>query len=151
LIPKILDAKLEQHDKDGALKSTIVKASGSDWLLSRKDNLLVDPEAHFLSSSELDAEKRKAMDLLVAISRSGSLPIDSSELHVVIAMSHCFEKEIMNTIIQDNVNPIEKAKDSLLMLASTIYNKPRELLLAAGNDIEELIDHKERAESIQQQ
>jgi hypothetical protein len=67
---------------------------------------------------------------LIAISRSGALPIDTSELHIVIAVTHCFEKQIMETIIQDNVNPIEKVEKSFMMIASTIHNEPPDLIAA---------------------
>jgi hypothetical protein len=128
LIPKILDAKLEKYDTDGALKSTIVKA-GRQWTRSRQDNLLVKPATTQMGPDDAESEKTKAMDLLTAISRSGSLPIDASELHIVIAVTHCFENQIMNTVIRDNVNPIQKAENSLLMIASTIHNQPTSNLL----------------------
>jgi hypothetical protein len=93
-IPKILDQKLEVLDKDNALHSTVIKA-GDMWTRKRQQNLLVSPETCTLTSSELGSEKTKAFDLLDAISRSGTLPIDCSELHVVIAVSHCFENTVM--------------------------------------------------------
>jgi hypothetical protein len=137
LIPKILDAKLEKYDTDGALKSTIVKA-GRQWTRSRQDNLLVKPATTQMGPDDAESEKAKAMDLLTAISRSGSLPIDASELHIVIAVTHCFENQIMNTVIRDNINPIQKAENSLLMIASTIHNQPSSNLLAAEDGKEEI-------------
>lgn len=130
LIPKLLDAKLEQLDKDGALKSTILKA-GREWTRSRQENLLVSPKVTHLNDATggVDSEGKKTMDLLTAISRSGSLPIDASELHIVIAVTHGFDRQIMNTIIEDNVNPIEKVEKSLLLVASTIHNLPGSELL----------------------
>lgn len=93
-IPKILDQKLEVLDKDNSLHSTIIKA-GEMWSRKRQQNLLVSSESSTLTSSDLDSERRKAFDLLDAISRSGTLPIECSELHVVIAVSHCFENDVM--------------------------------------------------------
>ena len=52
------------------------------------------------------------------------LSVDSAELHVVIASTHCFDKGLMMTVIQDNVNPIEKVERSSLIIASTIQQKP---------------------------
>ena len=46
--------------------------------------------------------------------------MDSASLHVIVAVTHCFDKSIMNTIIQDNVNPIEKLEHSSLLIASKI-------------------------------
>ena len=65
-----------------------------------------------------------------AISRSGSLPIAYSDLHVVVCVTHCFEKDIMATVVEDNVNPIEKLEMSTLLLGSAIHgaNTPLELI-----------------------
>eukprot|EP00977_Amphora_coffeiformis_P024576 scaffold16330_cov172-Amphora_coffeaeformis.AAC.10 len=63
-----------------------------------------------MCDSDIDLEKKKAFDLLDAISRSGSLPIDSAELHGIVCLSHWFEKELMGTAIQGNINTIEGRK-----------------------------------------
>ncbi len=47
-------------------------------------------------------ERQKCFDLLDALTKSGALPIDYASLHVVIAATHCFDKTLMNTIIQGN-------------------------------------------------
>ena len=51
-------------------------------------------------------------------------------MHVVIAATHCFDKTLVNTIIQDNVNPIEKVERSSLIVASTIHNTTPAALIA---------------------
>jgi hypothetical protein len=133
LIPKILDAELEEHDKDGSLRSTIVKA-GPDWERRRQENLLLPMSETYLVSQEIESEKHKAFDLLTALSRSGSLAIEHSELHIIIAVSHCFENDIMSTIIRENVNPIAKVEQSLLMLGSVIHSQPFTALTASSED-----------------
>ena len=137
VIPRILDAQFEQHDKGGSLKSTIIKA-GQEWDRLRQENLLVALQETHLHSTEVNSETNKAKDLLTAISRSGSLPIESSELHVVVAVSHCFEKEIMETIIEDNINPIDKFERSMLMIGSIIHGVPEtDLAIGGGLVVEE--------------
>ena len=37
--------------------------------------------------------------------------------------THCFDKTLMNTIIQKNTNPIEKMERSTLVMASVIHGK----------------------------
>jgi hypothetical protein len=69
------------------------------------------------------------VDLLDALSRSGTLPIDCTELHAMVGVTHCFENDVMGTVIQDNINPIHKVEKSLLMLASTIFREPANALL----------------------
>jgi hypothetical protein len=132
MIPKILDAALENCDSDNAVKSTIIKA-GSTWTRTRQENFLTGPKVNSLGSDEILTEKKKVFDLLDAISRSGTLPIDCSELHVFVAVSHCFDNDVMGTVIQDNVNPIQKLERSSLLLASTIYGKPPTTLI--GNEL----------------
>jgi hypothetical protein len=129
-IPTILDKRLESLDQDGALKSTILE-TGSTWSRSRQENLLEAPKKSNLHPSDIKTETNKAMDLLTALSRSGSLPIMSSELHIVVTVTHCFEKNIIDTVIKDNVNPIEKVEKSLLVLASTIQQVESSQLLLA--------------------
>jgi hypothetical protein len=75
---------------------------------------------------------------LDAISRSGTLPIACAELHIVVAVSHCFDNDLMGTIIQDNINPIEKLERSALMIASTIYGEPPQKLLEDDHDLKRL-------------
>jgi len=133
LIPKELDAKLEKHDKDGSLRSTIITA-GTHWRSIRQENFLTGSKQSTLSPDTTLTEKKKAFDLLDAISRSGTLAIECSELHVVVAVSHCFDNDILGTIIQDNVNPIAKLERSSLMLASTIYGQPATNLIRNEQD-----------------
>jgi hypothetical protein len=95
----------------------------------RQENLLTKARESMLTPEQIKLEKDKAFDLLDALSRSGSLPIACAELHVVVAVTHCFEKDVMGTIIKDNVNPIEKIEKTMLLMASTIHGvKPQALI-----------------------
>ena len=48
----------------------------------------------------------------------------SFRLHVVIAATHCFDKTVLETVGQDNVNPIDKVERSTLIMASTVHQVP---------------------------
>ena len=48
---------------------------------------------------------------------------------MMVAATHCFEKSLMMTVIQDNINPIEKLERSSLIVASTIHGAPAEALV----------------------
>jgi hypothetical protein len=104
----------------------------------RQDNLLTPIKASNLSPSDIETEKKKAFDLLDAISRSGTLPIACAELHVIVGVSHCFDNDLMGTVIQDNINPIEKCERSSLMIASTIYGEPANTLVVDEQQLERL-------------
>ncbi len=134
LTPKILDTAIELNGEGSALRSTTIK-TGPHWVRKRQENLLSSRKTQTLSSDEIKVEKNKAFDLLDALSRSGSLPIPYSDLHVVVAVTHCFDKDVMSTVVCDNVNPIEKLERSTLLLASAVHGVPaRELI----GDVDEL-------------
>ena len=132
LVPKALDTKIEKLDSDNSLKSTILKTD-TVWKRLRQANLLSPFQSKSLNSVDIRSEKNKAFDLLDAISRSGTLTIECAELHVVVAVSHCFENDVMGSIIQDNVNPIEKVERSSLIVGSIIYDEPTRSLLQQTN------------------
>merc|ERR1712224_375431 len=123
-IPKILDEAIERHDKNAAIRSTTIQTANFGWIRNRQKNLLSSAESKHLSKNQIASEKNRAFDLLDALSRSGCLSIPFSELHILICVTHRFDKNVMETLIQDNINPIEKLKLSTLLMASTILNIP---------------------------
>jgi len=137
-IPKFLDKAIEKYDKDSALRSTTIKTSDR-WSRCHQESLLSKPETTVLNSNDIKSEKDKAFDLLDALSRSGSLPIAYSDLHVIVCVTHCFEKMVMETVIEDNINPIEKLEMSTLLVASTIHGVPAQNLVADSNDRARLV------------
>jgi hypothetical protein len=128
-IPKLIDTAIEKYDADSALRSTTIK-TGHHWMRDRQTNLLTKPMVHTLNADAIKLEKNMAFDLLDALSRSGSLPLPYSELHVIVCVTHCFEKSVMETVIQDNVNPIEKLEWSTLLLASIVHGVPANTLIS---------------------
>mmetsp|Transcript_81030 Transcript_81030/g.135513 ORF Transcript_81030/g.135513 Transcript_81030/m.135513 type:complete len:98 (-) Transcript_81030:386-679(-) len=79
-------------------------------------------------------ERNAAMDLLDALSRPGTLPLEDVHLHVVLTATHCFDKTLMSTVVQDNVNPIECVERSALIMASVIHGCPPAGLLKASQE-----------------
>lgn len=122
-LPKLLDKKFLELDEDCALRPTIIQV-GESWDQRAFTGLLASASEMTLGADEQETEKKKAFDLLDALSRSGSLPIEAASLHVIVASTHCFDKTLINTIVQANVNPIEKVERSTLIIASTIHNQP---------------------------
>ena len=137
LTPKILDTAIELNGEGSALRSTTIK-TGPHWERKRQENLLSSQKKQKLSSDEIKVEKNKAFDLLDALSRSGSLPIAYSDLHVVVAVTHCFDKDVMSTVVCDNVNPIEKLERSTLLLASAVHGVPARELIEDVNELHRL-------------
>lgn len=130
-LPKLLEQRAERFDQDSQLRPTIIKP-GSSWNKSEKKSLLSPLQKHFLNDKDSqNTEKRRAFDLLDALSRSGGLPCDFSELHVICACTHSFDKTLINVVIQDNVNPIEKVQRSSLIMANTLHGLPVPSLVQA--------------------
>jgi len=61
--------------------------------------------------------------LIDALSRSGGLVLESSDLHVIVAATHAFDKTLVNTVVQENANPIEKVERTALLMASTTHGE----------------------------
>ena len=127
-LPALLDAKLLQLDTDAALRPTRLDV-GEVWTRRAQKALLAAPTSATLRTDEQKQEKEKAFDLLDALSRSGALPFDCAALHVIVAVTHCFDSSLMDTVVVKNVNPIEKLERSSLLLATTIHEAPAERLL----------------------
>ena len=128
-LPAILDKKFEEFDDDNSLHSTIIKTS-TPWNKKYQAALLAKPTQTTLSVEDLRKERNSTFDLLDAITRSGGLAIDAAEFHVVLASTHCFDKTLMDTIIKDNMNPIEKLERSTLIVATTIHQTSAAELLS---------------------
>merc|ERR1719428_1099854 len=127
-VPKEMDKQFEALDKDGLLRPTIINP-GEVWTKKAQKALLGNPQTSTLRSDEQKSEKQQAFDLLDALTRSGALPVSHASLHVVLAATHCFDKNIMDTVVQNNVSPIEKVERSTLIMASTIHGKPAAALV----------------------
>lgn len=133
-MPKALDRAIELHDNNAAIRSTTIKTANSGWTRIRQKSLLSKTREGSLDKSQIALEKSRAFDLLDALSRSGSLDIPFSELHILICATHRFEKNAMETVIQDNINPIEKLEMSTLLMASTILGVPTSGLIRNKDD-----------------
>jgi hypothetical protein len=123
-----MDKNFEAFDEDSALRPTIINP-GSEWRKKAQKALLASPTESVLYADQQKEEKNSAMDLLDALSRSGALDVLDASLHVVLAATHCFTKTVVNTVIEDNVDPIEKIERSTIIMASTIHNaKPVDMV-----------------------
>lgn len=57
------------------------------------------------------------------------LALEQASVHVIVAATHCFAKTLIDVVVQDNVNPIEKVERTSLIVASTIHSLPAEELV----------------------
>ncbi|CAE7353632.1 tvaII [Symbiodinium natans] len=111
-LPTQLDQRFEQLETGGALRAAILD-------LSQKA-LLAQPSEKALAKDDQKKEKEAAFDLLDALTKSGALPLVNASLHVVVSATHCFDKTVTETVIQDNMNPIENVERSALLMAACL-------------------------------
>jgi hypothetical protein len=121
--PTLLDSRYEQLDPDSVLRPTIINP-GSVWSKKSFKSLMSEAKTTSLDIDDQVFEKNAAFELIDALSKSGALVMHSASLHVVIAATHCFDKSLMDTVVQGNVNPIERVERSALIMASTIHELP---------------------------
>jgi len=122
-VPVEMDRRFEKLDTDNSLRPTIINP-GERWTKQSQKALLASPSTSHLSKAEQKTERDAAFDLLDALTKSGALPLTHASLHVIIAATHCFDKTVTETVIQNNVNPIAKVERSSLIMASTVHQKP---------------------------
>ena len=77
--------------------------------------------------------RAQAFDLLDALSRSGALPLEHAAVHVIVAATHCFERGLMATVVEDNIDPIDRVERSSIAMAAAIHEKPVDQLIAAAH------------------
>merc|ERR1712100_326517 len=77
--------------------------------------------------------KEEAFELLDALTRAGAFPIEVCELHVVVAATHTFDKSLIDTVIEDNVNPIKKVERWSLIMAGTVHGKEASEMVSSAN------------------
>lgn len=133
LVPAQLEAAYGAFDPEGAIQPTKV-VLGNEWVRSSQRSLLGKPTEQSLVAAALDEEKKKAFDLIDALSRSGALAFDAASLHVLVAATHAFEHTLMETVIAGNVNPIEKLERTSLIVASTVHEGAPAAKLVRGEE-----------------
>ena len=119
-LPTQLDSQYERLDTDSALRPTII-SPGTPWQKKSQAALLATPTTRSLDTEGQTSEKDAAFNLLDALTRSGAIALEHCALHVVIAATHCFDRSLMDTVVQRNVNPIERVERSALIMASTLH------------------------------
>ncbi len=138
-VPGQLDSALSKLDLDGAVRATKITPAAT-WTKRSQKALLASPAETALYKDEQTAERSRAFDLLDALSRSGALTIEFTSLHMIIAVTHRFAKSLIDTVVADNINPIEKVERSSLIVASTIHGQPIAQLVQS-DQLERLLLH----------
>jgi hypothetical protein len=128
-LPNTLQQRFEAVlGADSIIRPSIVSA-GDVWTMKSYANLFAQPGSRALLAEQQREEKLKTFGLLDALTKSGALHIDDASVHVVVASVHMFDNTLMDTIVQENVNPIEKIELSSLVMASVVLDSSVEELV----------------------
>jgi hypothetical protein len=121
----------------GNILRPVILTPAEIWTRRRQEGLLSPPSDNSLGRSEQRTERQRAFDLLDALTRSGGLSIPDAEVHVLVATAHCFDSTLIETVIQGNVNPVQKLEQSTLIMAGALYQMPIDQLIA-GSEAERI-------------
>ena len=132
-IPTQLEKRIDAlKELASCVRPTVVNfPEDAVWEKKCRKGLLSKEEFVFLDYAEREEEKSSAYELLDALTKSGSLSVDSACVHVFVATTHCFDKTLMDTLVKDNVNPIEKAEVTSLTIASVLHEAAPTTLVEA--------------------
>jgi len=130
-VPQEMEERFEALDIDGTLRPTIISPADS-WMVQEPKPRLDAPSSRILGSKEQKKEKDAAFDLLDALTKSGALPLENASLHIVVAATHCFDKTVTETVVQDSINPIDRVERSMLIMATTVHQQPTAELIRAS-------------------
>eukprot|EP00927_Polykrikos_kofoidii_P020870 TRINITY_DN19962_c0_g1_i1.p1 TRINITY_DN19962_c0_g1~~TRINITY_DN19962_c0_g1_i1.p1 ORF type:complete len:1064 (-),score=203.76 TRINITY_DN19962_c0_g1_i1:273-3464(-) len=133
-VPKELEQRFKDLDEDNCLRPTIIEPIDV-WERKFRKTPISEQSTETLFTDELIVERNKAFDLLDSLTRSGALVMEHAQLHVLITATHCFCKNVVDTVVEDNINPIDKVERSTLILASTIHRSTVSSLINGGETL----------------
>ena len=130
-IPGRLDVACGRAEARGAVMRAAVLRLGPVWSGVMPTSVLDKaPATQALDRADQDAARRAAFDLLDALSRGGAVPLRHAAVHVLVGTTVSFEDSLMDTVIQRNINPIDRAERATLALLEAVHTRPVAQLVA---------------------
>jgi hypothetical protein len=118
-MPSQLERRFDGIGEDSVVRSAIINL-GDVWTLSQQSGLMGQRVTSRISTGRQAAARTKAFDLLDALTKAGAISIECASVHVVITAACCYDKSLMNCLVEGNVNPINAAESALLALVEVI-------------------------------
>lgn len=140
-LPNAIQEEVESKAQLGSLIRPSIITPGDMWTMQSHANLFAGASTRMISIDQQRAEKLKTFGLLDALTKSGALQIDGATIHVIVASVHMFDENVMDTIVQSNINPIEKLEISGLLLASVVHRAPVEELVKNSDVLDRVRHH----------
>lgn len=102
-----------------ALRPTIINVSSS-WI--RQSTPLVGsvPPKEPLSLETQEKAHRAVQSLLCVLSNDGAIPLAHTRLDIIVGVTSYFDKSVIDTVIQDNINPLDRVCSSSLLLSNAL-------------------------------
>jgi hypothetical protein len=119
-MPAQLDKLFETVDSGLRTAKVSVEA---DWRRTHSESLLSKPVESGVDADAQRALKQDTFDLLDALSRGGELAFLHVDTHIILPSAHSFPDSLMNTVVQRNVNPIERVERSVVMMSSVVLGQ----------------------------
>ena len=110
-ICSLFDKNINRFCDDCILHSSIIKL----------DSIWEDKTCFGFNEYQQTDEMNKTIDLLDALSFSGIFPFDNVSFHILLSGNHDFKRSVIDTIIQENINPVSSLLHSNTIIASTIF------------------------------
>ena len=121
-IPSLIENVFHRYDSSGSVRPTIISI-GKVWKKETRESIIAPFVTKFLENDEQLKAKNEAFLLLDCLTKSGSICVQHCQLHIVVSSTHCYNKTLMNSVIQQNINPIEEVERSHVILASIIHQE----------------------------
>ena len=118
-IPGKLDGQLLELDREGSVRPAILKP-GPVWNRERR-NLGCGSTTQELDVKEQEKEWEECKKLLDYLTRSGAIAIEHVDVHILFCCEHRFDKSVIDTLVQDNINPIERVDRSIDILVGVVH------------------------------
>eukprot|EP00754_Rhynchopus_humris_P029273 Rhum_TRINITY_DN15204_c1_g1::Rhum_TRINITY_DN15204_c1_g1_i8::g.143651::m.143651 len=131
-IPQRMEAAFLALDSEGCLRPTIVRPGDSWHKRSSKSLVHDDAEEELFDADDRRRERRRALDLLDALTRCGAIELEEASVHVVVAATNTFPKTLLATLAEESVNPIGVVERSSLIATAVIHSTQPSRLLRAG-------------------
>eukprot|EP00754_Rhynchopus_humris_P029267 Rhum_TRINITY_DN15204_c1_g1::Rhum_TRINITY_DN15204_c1_g1_i4::g.143635::m.143635 len=130
-IPQRMEAAFLALDSEGCLRPTIVRPGDSWHKRSSKSLVHDDAEEELFDADDRRRERRRALDLLDALTRCGAIELEEASVHVVVAATNTFPKTLRDTLGAESVNPIGVVERSSLIATAVIHSTQPSRLLRA--------------------
>jgi hypothetical protein len=128
-LPDTLQAVMGALPREVQARPVVLKLAPT-WSRTRREGLLASPTTASLDTDDQRTLRGEAFDLLDALTRSGALVYEDVDVHVVVEVSSSFTRSVVATVIEENVNVLDRVEQLGLTVVSALHGVPLQALRA---------------------